>query len=61
MPDITMCKGSDCPLASTCYRHTAKSNPYRQAYFYAPPWDEETKNCDYYLPNEKIDVKSDDK
>jgi hypothetical protein len=25
------------------------------------PWDEEKKECEYYLPNEKIKVKSDDK
>ena len=61
MPDITMCKGSDCPLAFNCYRHTAKSNPYRQSYFAEIPWDEEKKECEYYLPNEKIKVKSDDK
>ena len=56
-----MCKGSDCPLAFNCYRHTAKSNPYRQSYFAEIPWDEEKKECEYYLPNEKIKVKSDDK
>lgn len=61
MPDIAMCRGTDCPLAFNCYRHTAKANPYRQSYFFKPPWDEEANNCDYYLPNEKIDVKSDDK
>ena len=61
MPDISMCKGINCPLAFNCYRHTAVANPDRQAYFTEAPWSEESKNCDYYLPNEKIKVKSDDK
>lgn len=61
MPDITMCKGSDCPLAFNCYRHTAKSNPYRQYYFAEVPWNEEERKCDHYLPDEKIKVKLDEK
>jgi hypothetical protein len=56
-----MCKGVNCPLAFNCYRFTAKANPYRQSYFAETPWDEEKKECGYYLPNEKIKVKSDDK
>jgi len=55
-----MCKGENCPLAFNCYRHTAKANPYRQSYM-STPWDEEKKECEYYLPNEKIKVKSNDK
>lgn len=58
--DISMCKGDDCPLAFNCYRHTAKANPDYQAYFTSVPWDEEKKTCDYYLPNEKIQIKSND-
>ena len=61
MPDISKCKGGNCPLAFNCYRFTAKANPYRQTYMSEVPWDEEEKKCDYYLPNEKIKVKSDDK
>jgi hypothetical protein len=61
MPDISKCKGGNCPLAFNCYRFTAKANPYRQSYFAEVPWDEEKKECNYYLPNEKIKVKSDDK
>lgn len=61
MPDISKCKGGNCPLAFNCYRFTAKANPYRQSYFAEVPWDEEKKECNYYLPNEKIQVKSDDK
>lgn len=33
MPDITMCKGSDCPQKLKCYRYTAVPSRYRQAYF----------------------------
>ena len=61
MPDISMCKGVNCPLAFNCYRFTAKADPYRQSYMTETPWDEEKKECEYYLPNEKIKVKSDDK
>ncbi len=61
MPDISICKGVNCPLAFNCYRFTAKANPHRQTYMSEPPWDEEKKECEYYLSNEKIEVKSDDK
>ena len=61
MPDISMCKGINCPLAFNCYRYTAKANPYWQAYFTETPWSEEDKKCDYYLPDEKIKVKLDEK
>lgn len=37
MPDITLCKGTDCPQKEKCYRYTAKPNEYRQAYFINPP------------------------
>jgi len=56
-----MCKGVNCPLAFNCYRFTAKANPYGQPFFVEIPWDEEKKECEYYLPNEKIKVKSNDK
>ncbi len=35
--DGTMCTGTDCPKKENCYRFTAKSNEYRQAYFTKPP------------------------
>jgi hypothetical protein len=37
MPDITMCKGTDCPYKETCYRYTAKSCEFWQSYFIEPP------------------------
>lgn len=36
MPDITMCKGTDCPFTESCYRFTAKPGEY-QSYFVEPP------------------------
>lgn len=61
MPDISMCKGINCPLAFNCYRYKAKANPHRQSYFTETPWSEEDKKCDYYLPEEKIKIKLDEK
>lgn len=37
MADITMCKGTNCPLKESCYRFTAPENEYRQSYFMNPP------------------------
>lgn len=38
--DITMCKGTDCPLKENCYRFTAINNEYRKSYFVEPPFKE---------------------
>jgi hypothetical protein len=46
MADITMCKGTNCPVASKCYRYTAKINPYRQSYFSEVPLKD--GKCDMY-------------
>jgi hypothetical protein len=46
MPDISMCKGTDCPIASTCRRYTARPNPYRQAYFTEVPFKD--GKCEMY-------------
>lgn len=48
MPDITMCHGEGCSARLTCYRHTAKADPRRQAYFIGAPGEDET--CVYYDP-----------
>ena len=32
MADISMCYNDTCPLRETCYRFTAKPNPWRQTY-----------------------------
>ena len=38
MPDITMCKGEDCPVKEYCYRYTAVPTPQWQSYFVEPPF-----------------------
>jgi hypothetical protein len=45
MPDMTMCSGKGCPVASKCYRFTATPSSY-QSYFSSPPYD--GKYCDMY-------------
>ena len=45
MPDITMCNGNNCDLASTCYRYKATPS-IRQSYFIESPVEDE--QCDYY-------------
>lgn len=51
MPDITMCKGNNCPLKETCYRYSAKPNKYLQSYFTETPYKmiEGRIECDYYM------------
>jgi hypothetical protein len=50
MADITKCSTPDCPLAATCYRKIAVSNPYQQAWGNFPY----TKNkCDFFIPIDK--------
>lgn len=51
MADITMCKGTDCPLNDKCHRHTAVPNEYRQAYFVTAPYDKEKNECKHYWDN----------
>ena len=51
MPDISMCKGKTCPLKESCYRYTATPNEFRQSYFTAIPYNEETKECKYLMEN----------
>jgi hypothetical protein len=45
-PDITMCKGTNCPAKESCYRFTAIPNEFRQSYFMEPPIKD--GKCDYY-------------
>lgn len=52
MPDITMCKGGECPLKDTCYRHTAKPYSVGQSWF-EPPYDkDDVVPCLSYLEDE---------
>lgn len=47
MADITMCMGRDCPKKSSCYRHTAKENPWRQSYFMETPYKD--GKCEHFM------------
>ena len=52
MPDISMCKGINCPLRIRCYRHTAPQSKY-QSWIGEVPYDHKLNSCDYYVPNTK--------
>ena len=45
MPDITMCKGTNCPVSTKCRRFMAKADPY-QSYFTEVPYKDD--KCEYY-------------
>ena len=51
MPDITICKGEECPVKETCYRYTAKPNEYRQSYFTETPYKD--GRCTHYWTEEQ--------
>ena len=49
-PDISMCKNKTCPLRMTCYRFTAKPDPWQQAYGEFK-WNEDNEGnvtCEHY-------------
>lgn len=48
MSDLTMCKGTDCPLKDNCYRNTAIINPWRQSFFVLVPYNKEKNSCDNF-------------
>jgi hypothetical protein len=50
MADITKCSTEDCPLASKCYRKTAISDPYRQAWGNFPVVG---NKCDFFISIDK--------
>jgi hypothetical protein len=51
MPDITKCKGKECPLKYKCYRFTVDADQYWQAYFSEEPYNKETNKCEHFYPN----------
>lgn len=61
MADITMCYGYSseyglvCPKATSCYRHKAEPNPYRQAYFVEIPLHK-NRECEMYVETEKTNT-----
>jgi len=48
MPDISMCKGGDCPLKEKCYRYKATPTDEWQTYLAEIPYNKETKECNLY-------------
>ena len=57
MPDISMCLYAECEHKSTCYRFTAKPNPYMQSYSAFKP--DANGKCDAYW-NTTGDARDDD-
>ena len=49
MPDITKCKGTDCPVKEKCFRFTSEPDKY-QAYFLDVPGKTEDNKftCNMY-------------
>ena len=48
MPDITKCRGENCPLKESCYRYTSKDS-FRQSYFFFFFYGVDLANhCKYY-------------
>ena len=54
MPDITMCKGTNCPYKESCYRFTANPNEFRQSYFIEPPFKD--NDCEMYWGDLQTDI-----
>ena len=53
MPDITKCANKTCPLRDTCYRFTATSSSFRQAYCnFSYDTIEGHTTCDHFWDNE---------
>lgn len=48
MPDISMCKGTDCKFKEYCWRFVAPPTPNWQPYFVDVPVNGET--CEYFWP-----------
>ncbi len=58
MPDITMCKDTECGQRMQCYRFRAIPNEHRQSYFAGVVrMYEADDSCEYYLivrPNDTL-------
>jgi hypothetical protein len=55
MPDISMCKGDDCPQKEDCYRFTATPSEFRQAYLRESPYSMD--GCQYFMYNSLDNIK----
>lgn len=61
MPDITMCKGVNCPKKDKCFRYKAIPDNLRQSYFMDSPYDKEMKWCEHFVEILSTDrIKKDD-
>lgn len=54
MPDITMCRGGDCPLKKKCYRFLVPPTPFWQSYFSKIPYDKTKKTCEHFVTSTSI-------
>lgn len=50
MSDITMCKGTNCPIKEQCKRYLSTPNDMWQSYFTEPPFTEtpDSISCEYF-------------
>lgn len=53
MPDITMCRGTECPKKLQCYRFLATPDKYWQSWFTIVPYSEEEKKCYHFWKKKK--------
>lgn len=58
MPDISMCKGGDCPKKQDCYRFKAKPSQYMQTYFMHPPYDVKEQTCEMFWDDSEYKEKN---
>lgn len=49
MVDISMCSGKGCPVKDSCYRYTATPSLHQS--YIIPPYDNDKKECEYFLDN----------
>lgn len=47
MPDIAMCRDSDCPQRAVCYRYRAVPSEFSQSFFMSSP--RESGGCPAYV------------
>jgi hypothetical protein len=59
MPDITMCKNTECPQIYNCWRYGCPPSLYNQSYQVFEPKqdDEEDFICDFFIPYPNYETK----
>jgi hypothetical protein len=55
--DITMCKGTNCPLRLECFRYRAIHDSQWQSMFITIPYNKETQKCKHFweITNEPVE------